>query len=141
MPEALPSEYQPTAFVVGQVKRAHSDTSDDLDNKVEADPVTGIDMVIFTAASTHKVALSTSPVSYVLQDTVKADLDSYGVLGIAGKQGVSLWPDIWTVTPGKNWPSDFRFNPFKIEVKPTHTEEHPFQLWSAITENESTQKD
>lgn len=141
MPEALPSEYQPTAFVVGQVKRAHSDTSDDLDNKVEADPVTGIEMVIFTAASKHRVASSTSPVSYVLQDTVKADLDAYGILGIAGKQGVSLWPDVWTVTPGKNWPSDFRFNPFKIEVKATHTEENPFQLWSAITQNESTQKD
>ena len=130
MPEALPSEYQPTVFVVGQVKRAHGDTSADGDNKVEMDPVTGIEMVIFTAASKHKVALSTSPVSYVLQDTVKVDLDAYGVLGVSGKQGVSLWPDIWTVSPGKNWPSDFKFAPFQIEVKATHTEANPLQLWT-----------
>lgn len=130
MPEALPSEYQPTAFVVGQVKRVHGDTSADPDNEVEADPVTGIEMVTFTAASKHRVVLSTSPASYVLQDTVTADLDAFGILGISGQQGVSLWPDVWTVTPGPNWPSDFKFDPFKIEVKSGHTEEHPFQLWS-----------
>ena len=129
MTEYLPSDFTPFGHVVGRVIRAVGDTPADPDADPEAIPVTGTGLVRFTPLDATRVVISTSPDTWVAQETIAADLDNDGLLSVSGSPGVSLWPGAWKVSAGSA--SVFSFPTFTIEVTSAHTAAAPLELWSA----------
>ncbi|WP_198672664.1 hypothetical protein [Acidipropionibacterium acidipropionici] len=129
MAEPLPSDFLPFGHVVGRVIRAVGDTPADPDSDPEAIPVTGSGLIRFTPLDDHRVVTSTTPDSWVAQETIVADLDDDGLLSVSGTPGVSLWPGAWKVSPGSA--SAFSFPTFTIEVTSAHTATAPLELWSS----------
>jgi hypothetical protein len=127
--EPLPSDFLPFGHVVGRVIRAVGDTDADPDSDPEAIPVTGAGLVRFTPLDATRVVISTSPDTWVAQETIVADLDSDGMLSVSGSPGVALWPGAWKVSPGSA--SAFSFPAFTIEVTAAHTADSPLDLWTA----------
>lgn len=129
MTESLPSDFTPFGHVVGRVIRAVGDTPADPDADPEAIPVTGSGLIRFTPLDDHRVVTSTTPDTWVAQETIVADLDDDGLLSASGTPGVSLWPGVWKVSPGSA--SAFSFPTFTIQVTSAHTAAAPLELWSA----------
>lgn len=129
MTDSLPSDFLPFGHVVGRVIRAVGDTPADPDADPEAIPVAGVGLVRFTPLDDHRVVTSTTPDSWVAQETIVADLDDDGLLSVSGTPGVSLWPGAWKVSAGSA--SAFSFPTFTIQVTSEHTAASPLELWSA----------